>query len=412
VNGAVNHGVMAPPPLDVAANSRSLSAPEPHQPVKVMVVVGSLEIGGAQKHIFDLLRQVDRARFDVSVLIFRSGGHFYEGVRALGIKVHNLDVRSRWDLFRRFRNFVRHVRKIDPDVLHVFLYYSSLFGCLVRLLHYRYGPRVILSKRSMNVSLRPDRNAVYRHILMRVPDAITAVSEPVRQRCLELGASPSKVHVIENGIEPIERVETGNLRRLIGVRDDVLLLGTVGSLTVRKRHKCLLHALPSLVSDFPHLHVVIIGEGALRSELEADCRRLGIEKRVHLTGNLAPATRYIGDLSVFVLPSAEEGMSNAMLEAMMVGLPCIASDIASNRQVVSHGRDGLLVNVEDTTAFANVIRVLLSDGHLRCSIANHARQTIRERFGSRSMIEANENLYGVLGRQRRESLNRRGRNSR
>jgi glycosyltransferase involved in cell wall biosynthesis len=369
--------------------------------VRVMIVVGSLEVGGAQKHIFDLVRQVDRSKFDISILISQAGGYFYDRMRELGIPLYDLDVRGPRHLISRFPRFLKFVREADPDVLHAFLYYPSLFGCLARLLGGRRAPRLILSKRSLNLSLRADRHAIHKYILMRAPDAITAVSEPVRQRCLELGATSDKVRVIENGIEPVDVTPTGHLRRLLGLGPDALLVGAVGSLTPRKRHRQLLAAMALLIPDLPDVHLVLMGEGQLRGDLEAESRRLGISHRVHLPGMLVPAVSYVGDLSLFALPSSEEGMSNALLEAMMASVPCVASDIPSNREVVTNGQDGVLVDVDNPRVFADAMTAVLTDPRRRRSMGMQARDTILRRFGSRSMVEANEDLYIALARQRR-----------
>jgi glycosyltransferase involved in cell wall biosynthesis len=364
--------------------------------VKVMIVIGSLAVGGAQKHVYDLLGQLDRTRFDLSVAVLTGGGHFFDRVRALGIPVHVLGVKTRRDLILRFPAFAGLVRRVKPDVLHLFLYETSMFGCLLRLVRGRRGPRVILSKRSLELDLRVDREIGYRTVLMRVPDAITAVSEAVARRCHELGASPAKVRVIENGIRQVDTLDRGKLRRLLGLGPGTPLVGAVGSLTTRKGHRHLLAAAPHVLAACPDTHFVLLGEGGLRKSLEADAARLGIQDRVHLPGALFPALSYIADLDLFVLPSSEEGMSNALLEAMMAGLPCITNDIPSNHEVLTQGVDGVLVNVEDPRSFADEIVRLLDDRVLRTALGARAQQTIGRRFDPRTMIEANESLYVAL----------------
>jgi glycosyltransferase involved in cell wall biosynthesis len=96
-------------------------------------------------------------------------------------------------------------------------------------------------------------------------------------------------------------------------------------------------------------------------------------------------------------------MSNALLEAMVVGLPCVASDIPSNRELITPGQNGLLVDVEDARAFAAAMGLLLTDRMLRHVIGLEARATIRRRFTVQTMIEANQNLYIALARQRRNA---------
>jgi glycosyltransferase involved in cell wall biosynthesis len=382
---------------------RMATAAAVRAPVRVMIVVGTLEVGGAQKHIFDLVRQFDRTRFEISIVISQAGGYFYDRLRELGIPLHDLEIRSPRDLVLRLPRFFRIVRAVDPDVLHAFLYYPSVFGCLARLLPRRRAPRLILSKRSLNLALRPDRLAIHRYFLMRVPDVFTAVSEPVRDRCIELGAAPERVRVIENGIEWVESPPRGRLRGRLGLPDSVPLVGAVGSLTVRKRHRQLLQAMARLLEDRPDVHLAILGEGNLRGELEAEVARLGIAHRVHLPGMLVPALSYIADLSAFVLPSSEEGMSNALLEAMMAGVACVASDIPSNRQVITPGTDGVLVDVDRADQFAAAMKAVLDDPQRRATLGREARATIRRRFDARAMVEANQDLYAALARQRRSA---------
>jgi glycosyltransferase involved in cell wall biosynthesis len=94
-------------------------------------------------------------------------------------------------------------------------------------------------------------------------------------------------------------------------------------------------------------------------------------------------------------------MSNALLEAMMAGVPSVGSDIPSNREVITNGRDGVLVDVDDAGAFADALRALLTDSRRRQSMGRQARDTIRRRFNGRTMVEANQDLYVALARQRR-----------
>lgn len=364
--------------------------------IRIIVLVGSLGVGGAQKHIYDLLRLLNCKLFNVTVIVFRKGGFYYEKLERLGFTILDLNVRSKWDLPRKVLSFYKRVKQIDPDILHLFLYYPSLIGCIARLLPFSRRPRIILSKRSMNIDLDLDRYLVYRYILMKVPDAVTAVSRSVQQRCLQLGAKPGKVYLIENGIERIETKGKGRLKNFLGLAENCSLIGTVGSLTVRKGHKHFIDCIPHLLKEFPDVRFVLLGEGPLKSELEAQCNGLNISKYVYMPGYLAPAVDYMADLSIFVLPSLEEGMSNALLEAMMLGLPCVASDIPSNRELIDSGLDGVLVDVEDAVQLATAVTTLLGDTTFSDLVSSNARNKIEMHFTIDEMVQKNEKLYRQL----------------
>lgn len=366
--------------------------------IQVVIVIGSLGIGGAQKHVFDLIRLLDRREFEVSVIVFDTGGFYYDQLLSLGHRVLTLQVDTRWDLLRRLPRFLQYVRSLEPHVLHVFLYYSSLFGCLMRLARPWRSPRIVLSKRSMNVDLRADRYLLYRYVLMKLPHAITAVSESVKHRCLELGARARKVRIIHNGIEWCDKPSPGALHALLGIPAGSVVLGSVGSLTIRKRPGRFLEAAACVLREVPEACVVMLGEGPLRPALERQSRELGIAGRVHLPGNVFPALNYIGDFTVFSLPSSEEGMSNALLEAMMVGLPCVASNIPSNREVITDGIDGILVDVEDRAAYVAALLDLVRSPARRKHIGVRAIETVRRNYSIEAMLDKNIQLYRELAK--------------
>jgi glycosyltransferase involved in cell wall biosynthesis len=382
----------------------ALPGPVQNRPgrIRVMFVIGSLQIGGAQKHVYDLLRSLPRERYELDVVIFRRGGFYYEKVKDLGVSVHSLDIFNRRDLVLKFAQFMRVVRRLRPDVMHLFLFPSSLYGSLAAAFC-RPSPAVIFSKRSMGLEISVFRRLAYRHLIMSRADVVTAVSQPVADECIRLGVSPKLVQVVENGIEWTDRAETGHLREALGVPRDVLLVGTVGSMTARKRQHLLLQAAPLILARKPDVHFVIMGDGVLRRELVSASEALGIQERVHLPGVLAPATRYLRDLSVFVLPSSEEGTSNALLEAMMVGVPCVASDIPSNRQVIAHGETGQLVDVASPSQLADAVLRMLEDPAAAAGLVVRARDRVAGHYRLNTSVAMNASLYDTLALRRNES---------
>jgi glycosyltransferase involved in cell wall biosynthesis len=210
-----------------------------------------------------------------------------------------------------------------------------------------------------------------------------------------------RIQVVENGIEWTDVRETGLLREKLGVPCNVKLVGAVGSMTTRKRQQLLLQAAPLILAREPDVHFVILGDGPMRPELTQLSRTLGLEDRLHLPGVLAPATRYLGDLAAFVLPSSEEGTSNALLEAMMMGVPCVASDIPSNRQVLADGATGLLVDVTDPPALAAAILEVLQRPGATAEMVSRARTRIADRYRLDATVDVNQALYRSLASRNR-----------
>jgi glycosyltransferase involved in cell wall biosynthesis len=367
--------------------------------IKITYLIGSLNVGGTQKHLFDLVRRLDRTRFEPAAMVFQPGGLYHGKFLEQGVPVYSLDIHSGLDLVKRFPRLIKYVWSSGTNIWHLVLFVSSFYGSLVRLLDPFGRQRILLSKRSMENHMAAKRKMAYRWVVMRCADVITAVSVPVHQRCLELGADPRKVRVLRNGIEWIEHKDPGRLHRTLGVPPETRLIGTAASLTIRKGLHHVIGMLPRLLKEFPDVRMALLGDGNLRSQLEGQCRDLGVADRVLMPGTLAPGTDYIGDFSVFLQPSAEEGTSNAVLEAMMLGVPCVVSDIPANREIIEHGIDGLIVPVEDEAAFAGAIAQILGDERLRTRLVNNAREKVRTLYPLDAMIKANEDLYERLARR-------------
>jgi glycosyltransferase involved in cell wall biosynthesis len=276
--------------------------------------------------------------------------------------------------------------------MHLLLFHSSLYGSLAAALC-RPSPAVIFSKRSMGLQISWIRRVIYKHIIISRANAVTAVSPPVANECVRLGIPADRVQVVQNGIEWIDERQTGLLRKALGVPPDVTLVGAVGSMTPRKRHHLILQAAPLVLARRPDVHFVILGEGPLRRDLVELRQMLGLNDRFHFPGVLAPATRYLADLSAFVLPSSEEGTSNALLEAMMIGVPCVASDIPSNREVITHGATGLLVDVARPEVFAEAVVRVLDNGRASAELVVRAREHVGRNHRLDVPIGVNASLY-------------------
>jgi glycosyltransferase involved in cell wall biosynthesis len=172
------------------------------------------------------------------------------------------------------------------------------------------------------------------------------------------------------------------------------VIGTVGRLEPRTGTDTLLAAVAALRAERPDVALVVVGEGPLRAELEARARELGIASAVRFLGDRTDVDEVLAALDAFVLPSRTEGMSNALLEAMAMGLPVIATAVGGTPEVIADGRSGRLVPADEPERMAAAIARVLADvvGARRLGIA--ARAVVEERYGARSMVRRLEAVYG------------------
>src|SRR5262249_36402224 len=142
--------------------------------------------------------------------------------------------------------------------------------------------------------------------------------------------------------------------------------------------------------------LVLVGDGPDRAALEAQAVALGIEERVHFTGAVADPAEYLRAADAFVLPSVAEGMSNSLLEAMATGLPCLASDIGGNTDLIESERTGLLVPPSDWNAWRGALTRVVEDRHLARRLGDAARARIDAEFSLTVVVDRYLALYRRL----------------
>jgi glycosyltransferase involved in cell wall biosynthesis len=174
------------------------------------------------------------------------------------------------------------------------------------------------------------------------------------------------------------------------------LLGLVARLHRQKGLGDLLAAVAWVRERVPDVRLLLIGEGELRDELEAQARALGLSGAVIFAGIRTDVAEIVAALDIFVLPSLWEGTSNAVLEAMAAGLPIVATAVGGTPEVVVDGVTGLLVPPRDPSALAGALVTLLQDADLRHRMGRAGRERVKQYFSLERMVRRTEALYEEL----------------
>jgi glycosyltransferase involved in cell wall biosynthesis len=238
--------------------------------------------------------------------------------------------------------------------------------------------------------------------LARRTDALVAVSAEVRDALLDLDiGTASQFRVIPLGLDlaPFLAASNGNgsLRRSLGLRSDVPLVGAVGRLVPIKDLTTLLSAIARL----PGVHLAVIGDGELRSALEERARKWAIGDRVHFTGWWSDVAGALEDLDVVALTSLSEGTPVALIEAAASGRPVVATRVGGVPLVVEDGVTGLLARPGDVEGIAALIRRLLNDPAARRTMGEAGRLRVQERFAKDRLLRDIRELYADLLSARR-----------
>jgi len=370
------------------------------RPLKIVTLISLVEQGGAQMAILRLTQAL------------RDKGH---DVQAWGMYLNRNNTELKFDriilpckpgkigylklLFKLTQQFRQH----KPDAVISFLPLANTAGLLAAAL--AGVPRRIASQRNRRDFYRP---------IMRTLDGILG-STPIYHANVAVSQSTAdsfagcsqayrvKMKVVCNGlVPPVVLHDRATLRSQLGIPADAFLLVSTGRLATEKNHTLLLNAIAPL----EHVHLLIAGDGPLRETLEAHARQPGLAGRVHLPGPLphAEIPSLLTAADGYALPSLHEGMSNALLEAMQMGLPILASDLPTQQEVLQQpGREdsGVLLPPHDTHAWTQAIQKLAQDATWRSHLAQLSKQRSGD-FSLQAMADGFEQtLYAT--REARQS---------
>jgi len=290
---------------------------------------------------------------------------------------------------------VRELRRLEPDILHAFLFHAYTIGAFLSpLLRVR---AFVSSRRSLG-HFKAGRPAAL--LIERAANHFAAVvvanSEAVkRDVMIQEGLEAGRVIVIHNGIDLTRfTVHPGaNMRRQVDIAPDARVVAVLANFISYKGHACFLAAWHRVLTAYPHAVALLIGDGRTRERVEHLARDLHLTSSVRFLGNRPDVPTVLAAIDILVHPSEQEGFSNAILEGMAAGRPVIATDVGGNAEAVVHEETGLLVPSGDPAALAAAIERLFAHPELARAFGAAGRERVEREFGMDRMTSAYERLY-------------------
>ena len=367
--------------------------------ITVMFPINHLGIGGAERQLVDLVKGIDKARFEPLVVSLYPGGPLESEVKQMSdVQLVSINRKGKYD-FWVMTKMLSFLRQKEVDIIQPFLTPATFFGLLPAVIN-RTPVKIVTERGGAQLSTRPGYN-LYRKtedFFTRFADWVVANSEAGRSYLIERGVNPSRIKVIYNGLN-LERLtpdktKVAQIRSQMKLSPGGIVVGITANLTPVKDHTTFLQGAKIINQAMPQTRFAILGDGPLRQSIENMVRELGMESIVTFFGHQQDVASYLSCFDVSCLCSdRSEGCSNATLEAMALGKPVVITDVGGNREVVNHGKTGFLVPAHNPEDLANTVLACLRQPDWARDIGERARKTVLTRFSLTRMVNDYEQLY-------------------
>jgi L-malate glycosyltransferase len=376
--------------------------------IKVFYLIERLARAGTELHLLKILKHLDRSRFD-PVLCCLSEEMTDKSLLSLlppGMPVHMLE--GKWNLLRPstlllYQQVKRLLRQERPDILHCFLFVANVMGAFAAR---SAGVRGVVDTRG-RMGIEWEAHWLHRY-LQRAADRrcglIICKTEAMRQEIARVERAPlDKIHVMPNGVDTTHFQYTpdaaassrSELEKQFGLPVEGPLVLAVGNLKPIKDHMTQVRAAAQLIQQFPKVQVVVLGDGESRDELHAAVAEMNLKETMRLPGAVDDVRPWMRAADVFVAPSVSEGMPNAVLEAMAMGLSLVLSDIPGHREIIND--DAWYFAPRDAAGLAAALGAALSSPGERAKRGQIGLARVRTEMSLEALVRKLEGMYEAIG---------------
>jgi glycosyltransferase involved in cell wall biosynthesis len=347
------------------------------------------EAGGAERILLNTIRLLPKERFQCSLITFKLDSSL-ELFRSLPCPhfVYPLRRTYDWNAFRTSLTIRQFLDRENVQIVHTFHETADLWGGFISKVG---GNRILVSSRRDMGILRSLKHDIGYRVLSPLFDLVLTVSEEVRQLCIRRDRLlPQKVATLYNGLEPHSVTPRNGLHTLLSVDSSTPIIATVGNIRRVKGIDVLVETAAIVARQKPKALFFVIGatpDPGYLQQIEERINHLGVSSNVYFFGVTNNVAGLLRSCDVFFLPSRSEGFSNALIEAMACGLPCVATSVGGNGEAVSHGQSGYLIDSEDAEAAAARILMLLRDPDSARKMGMAGRKIVESRFTADIMIK-------------------------
>lgn len=381
---------------------------EQDEPVKLLKVVTNFSPGGTEGQVHNLARRLDRSRFDLSFGCLRKWGVYVEEVEEWGIPIEEFPINSLYKpkTFWQMLRLSLYLRRNRTQIMHSYNFYANVLAIPAAKL--AGVPVVLASIRDRGVYLNPLQTRLQKFVCS-MADRILVNADSIRDWLLEQGYDDDRIVVLKNGIDLTlyRKAKSHRIHDEFSIPYDAPIVIMLARLNPQKGIDEFLQAAAMIKQTHPEVRFLVVGEklefrnGVIEQDVEYHrglqqrCVDLGIDRNVIFAGHRSDVPDLLNEVSISVLPSYSEGLSNTLLESMAAGVPIVATQVGGNSELVKDGLNGILVPPRNSVELARGISRILEDRELAESFRRYSLKLAEESFCMERMVRRTEDLYAA-----------------
>ena len=355
--------------------------------LRVVEIIGSLQIGGAENQVVQLLNGWDSERIEKHIVFFRDMDTPFSRALERDVKRHYVELPRHGQIGCILR-LTHLLRQIRPHVVQAHMFHTNLYVVLAAYL--ARVPVVITTEHGKNLWKNTIHHLIEGYIISPLSTLRIAVSKDIQRIRVCTGDVPEdKIIVIPPCVEIPECAVEYQARSPIRI-------GAVGRMVSAKDYPTLLRAFAHVIEFGIHAELIFLGDGPDRPQLEQLAFDLGLSGFVHFPGFQSNVGKWLRDFDLVVFSSVREGIPVAMLEAMAIGVPVVATQVGGIPEVIRDGLDGLLVESGSPDALADAMIKIARDVDQRQAIGTRGRERVASLFSRKVICGRYEELFHKL----------------
>lgn len=367
--------------------------------IKVLNIVTDTNIGGAGRLLIQYLRNFDKCRFDIAVVV-PSGSMLIPLIKAEGYRVIETEKGhdKSWEK-GAVKEYKRIIREEKPDIVHTHSAFSAKVAAFLCGVKGRIYTRHCAFEPSKRMTTFPGKQ-LNGFVNNTLSTSIIAVAQAAADNMTDTGVDPRKITVIINGVEPMRSIsseERSDFRRSLGIGDDEIVCLISARLEDYKGHSYLIDTAKEVRASLDgekKVRFIFMGDGSIRKELEAQSKERGVDDIIIFTGFVDDVAPYCNIMDINLNCSwGTETSSLALSEGMSLSKPAVVSDFGGNPYMITDGVNGLVVQKKNSHAMAEALLRLIRDDELRAILGHGAREQYEEKFTASAMTRQLEAIY-------------------